>query len=75
MERGGRRGGDMWVCMCWIKLGMVGLTYFIPKCGRLRCVGLDIVVDPVITVDVFKKSISGGARWILYFIMCVANNA
>jgi hypothetical protein len=53
----------MWVCMCWIKLGMVGLTYFIPKCGRLRCVGLDIVEGLVITVNVFNKSISGGGAW------------
>jgi hypothetical protein len=33
----------MWVWMCWINLGMFGLTYFMAECGRLRCVGLDIV--------------------------------
>jgi hypothetical protein len=30
------------------------------KCGRLRCVGLDIVEGLVKTVDIFDKSISGG---------------
>jgi hypothetical protein len=45
MGRGERRGGDVCVCvwMCWINLGMVGLTYFRAKCVRLRCIGLDIV--------------------------------
>jgi hypothetical protein len=38
---------------------MVGLTYFMAKCGRLRCIGLDIVEGLVKTVDVFDKSISG----------------
>jgi hypothetical protein len=60
MGRGGRRGGDMWVWICWIKLSMVGVTYFMAKCVRLTCVGLDIVEDLVKAVDVFDKSISGG---------------
>jgi hypothetical protein len=59
MKHGRRRGGDMWVWMCCIKLGVAGLTYFIAKCGRLRCVGLDIVEGVVKTVDVFDKSILG----------------
>jgi hypothetical protein len=45
--------------MCCIKLGMVGLTYFIAKYGRLRCVELDVVEGLVKTVYVFDKSISG----------------
>jgi hypothetical protein len=36
------------------------LMYFMAKCGRLRCVGLDIVEGLVKTVDVFCKTISGG---------------
>jgi hypothetical protein len=48
--RKGRRGGDMWVWMCWINLGMSGLTYFMVKCGRLRCAGLDIVKGLVKTI-------------------------
>jgi hypothetical protein len=43
--------------MYWINLGMFRLTYFMAKCGRLTCVGLDIVEGLVETLDVFDKSI------------------
>jgi hypothetical protein len=66
MERGGRRGGDMWVWMFWVKLCMVRLAYFMAKCGRLRCGGLDIVEGQVKTVDVFDKSISGGTEKLIF---------
>jgi hypothetical protein len=36
------------------------------KCGRLRCVGLDIVEDLVETVDVFDESISGGKAELIF---------
>jgi hypothetical protein len=52
----------MCVWMCCIKLGMVGLAYFMAKCGKLRRVGLDIVEGLVKTVDVFDKSILGERR-------------
>jgi hypothetical protein len=45
-----------------MNLGMFGLTYFMAKCGRLRCVWLDIVEGLVKTVDVFDESISGARR-------------
>jgi hypothetical protein len=32
----------MWVWMCWINLGMFGFSYFMDKCWRMGCVGLDI---------------------------------
>jgi hypothetical protein len=56
----------MWVWMCWIKLVVVGLTYFMAKCGRLRCVGLDIVEGLVKTDDIFDKSISGGKAELIF---------
>jgi hypothetical protein len=45
---------------------MVRLTYFMAKCGRLRCVGLDTVEGLVKTVDVFEKSISGGEAELIF---------
>jgi hypothetical protein len=45
---------------------MFGLTYFMAKFGRLRCIGLDIVEGPVKTVDVFDKSISGGKADLIF---------
>jgi hypothetical protein len=64
----------MWIWMCWIDVGMVGLAYFMAKCGKLRCVRLDIVEGLVKAVDVFNKSISGGKAE-FYFKMRVAKNA
>jgi hypothetical protein len=52
--------------MCWIKLGMVGLTYFLAKCWRLRCVGLDIVEGLIKTVAVFDKYISEGKAELIF---------
>jgi hypothetical protein len=46
----------MWV---WINLCMFGLTYFVDKCGRLRCVRLDIVEGLVKTFDVFDSYFGG----------------
>jgi hypothetical protein len=56
----------MWFWMCWINLGMFGLTYFMAKCGRLRCVGLYIVEGLVKTVAVFDKSISGDKAELMF---------
>jgi hypothetical protein len=36
------------------------------KCGRLRCVGLDIVEGLVKTVDGFDKSILGGKAELIF---------
>jgi hypothetical protein len=56
----------MWVWMFWINLAMFELMYFMAKCGRLRCVGMDIVESLVKTVDVFDKSISGGKAELIF---------
>jgi hypothetical protein len=56
----------MWVWMCWINLGMFRLTYFMAKCVRLTCGGLDIAEGLVKTVDVFGKSISGGEAELIF---------
>jgi hypothetical protein len=45
---------------------MFGFPYFMAKCGRLRCAGLDIVEGLVKTVDVFDKSISGGKAELIF---------
>jgi hypothetical protein len=66
MERGRWRGGDMCVWMCCIKLGMVGLAYFMAKCGKLRRVGLDIVEGLVSIVDVFDKYILEGKAELIF---------
>jgi hypothetical protein len=56
----------MWDWMCWINLGMFGLTYFIAKCGRLGCVRLDIIEGLVKTVDVLDKTISEGKAELIF---------
>jgi hypothetical protein len=61
MERGERRGGDIWFGMYWIIIGFVGLTYFMAKCGRLRCVGLDIV-EGLLKLLMFITNLFRGLR-------------
>jgi hypothetical protein len=52
--------------MCWINLAVLGLTYFMAKCGRLTCIGLDIVEGLIKTVDVFDKSMSGSKEDLIF---------
>jgi hypothetical protein len=49
-------GGNVWVWMCRISLGVVGLRYETVKWGRLRCGGLD-------TVEGLHKTVF----WQIYF--------
>jgi hypothetical protein len=70
MGHRGRWGGDMWVWMCWINLGMFGLTYFMAKCGRLTCVGLGIIEGPVKTLDDLTNLFRGTAELIFQNAHC-----